>query len=186
MTELELLETVVKEIEDDEQALASDQQEFKVRYSDLMACAVDELNDEVLKNKLRGPDAPVFTLLSTAKYDVKRDNILSQHEILAGEEFTLHGFELSTSKRSKSMLLIIFKPVNPSTYLYLYVPYDEAVNVMDRTFGQTLATYFLGAVKSIELDVINLQREFEERHRDRAIARHSESSKVYSEQGVWG
>ena len=186
--ELELLAEVVNEAEQDEKDADADRAEFRERYEDLMACAIDELNDEVLKNKLRDPNVlPIFTLLESGNQVVQLNGngVPSARHFLAGEVFNFYGFELSDVQRSKSMVNILFKPTSIVRDVgYLIVPFDKAVDMFGSEFKAVLTKYFLAAMDDINNNVVNLQREYAERDRQRQIKRTGDS-KAYTQEGSW-
>lgn len=185
--ELELLAEVVSEAEQDEKEADADRAEFRERYEDLMACAIDELNDEVLKNKLRDPkNLPIFTLLESGNQLVQlHSGIESARNFLAGETFTFYGFELSSVSRAKSMVNVVFKPSSlVRDVAYLIVPFDEAVDAFGSEFKAVLVKYFMSAMDDINSNVVKLQHEYAERDRQRQIKR-SGNSKAYAQEGSW-
>lgn len=185
--ELELLAEVANEIEQDEQEETADRAEFKDRYEDLMACAIDELNDEVLKHKLRDKEnTGTFILLQGGKHQVYRNKIPSEANLLSGEEFLLYGFELSSMKRDKSMVNILFTPVSVATtnLTRLIIPFDQVVDNFGEDFRAVLAKYFLKPMDEIEKEVVKLQHEYAERDRQRQIKRLS-NTETYAKESSW-
>lgn len=189
MTEDELLEQIVGELEADRELQIKEREEFKERYEDLAACAIDELNDEVLKKKLRDVKfTGRITILRPGRYPVWRSGILSGTQIIGGEEFALHGFELGDTKNPKSMINVLFKPLTDDNYDYLSLSYSDALDVLSDEFKVTIIKHIYPAMQDIEKDVLKLQHEFAERNRNRQIKRleSEQGETVYSELGAWG
>lgn len=169
MNELELLEQVVDELDSAAEEERKDMDEFRDRYELLVDCAIDELNDEILKNKLTDStdNKGRFMLLKDGQQSVYKRELLSSAVFTGGEEFKLKRVERGTGKTS--MINYVFEPLYGANFTYLVMPYSEAMTYMDRPFSAMVARYLLPAMESIEQDVLKLQREFEERHRDREI-----------------
>lgn len=184
MDEIDLLEQVVDELRLAEEEEATDMEEFSERYDLLVDCSVDELNDEILKHKLdTEKEGGRFILVKDGKHPVYRSQVLSTYLFIGGEDFTLKRVERGTGK--KSAINFVFKPSDSATFSYLVLPYDQAINYMDSPFGHMLAKYLLPAMNSIEQDVIKLQHEFAERHRQREIRLTGDNSEVYSQENSW-
>ncbi|MFU9046280.1 hypothetical protein ACNAUY_07795 [Acinetobacter tibetensis] len=186
--ELELLAEVVSEAEQDEKEADADRAEFRERYEDLMACAIDELNDEVLKHKLRDPKyLPIFTLLGSGNQlvQLQSNGVVTARNFIAGETFHFYGFELSSVSRSKSMVNVLFKPSSlVRDVAYLIVPFDEAVDTFGIEFRAVVGKYFISVMDDINSNVVKLQHEYAERDRQRQIKR-SGNSKAYAQEGSW-
>lgn len=169
MNELELLEQVVDELDSAEQEERKDMEEFRSRYDLLVDCAIDELNDEILKNKLSDTSKTGirFMLLKHGPQVIYKRNIISTAVFTGGEEFKLKRVERGSGKTG--MVNYVFEPLYVADFNYLVMPYSEAMKHMDKPFSAMIVKYLLPAMESIEKDVLKLQREFEERHRDREI-----------------
>lgn len=169
MNELELLEQVVDELDTVEQEQRKDMEEFRERYDLLVDCAIDELNDEILKNNLHNiaKGGVRFMLLKHGPQVIYKRNIVSTAVFTGGEEFKLKRVERGPGKTS--MINYVFEPLYVADFTYLVMPYSEAMTHMDKPFGAMIARYLLPAMESIEKDVLKLRREFEERHREREI-----------------
>lgn len=165
MNELELLEQVVDELDTAHQEESNDLNEFRERYDLLVDCAIDELNDEVFKCKLNDSDKYRFILVQEGKHEVYVGEQLSARNFIGGEEFSLVRVERGSSK--SSLVNFVFAPNDVVQYSYLVLPYNQALSYMTKHFGETVAYHLLPAMNSIEKDVIDLQREFEDRHRQR-------------------
>lgn len=188
MDELELLEQVIEEIEEDEKQAKQDRAEFKSRYEDLMACAIDELNDEVLRNKLREHTVEnELTLLTSGKFPIyKQNGIPGELDFLSGEEFFLWGFELAEQSRSKSMVNVLLRPKAVQLRARdLIVPFERSVELFGEKFNAIMCKYFLPTMKEVELEVIKLQHEYAERDRQREINRTQSSNVTYKLENSW-
>lgn len=185
MNELELLEEVVSELEEAEQKELEDQEIFRDRYDLLVDCAIDELNDEILKLKLNDiAKTGRLILVKDGKHDVYKGAILSSYNFIGGEEFKLNRV-MRSEKGGATLIDYVFEPLQPSPYHYLVLPYNKAIDYMDGQFAQMVAHYLLPAMKSIEEDILKLQHEFADRHRDREIHLLGDNKAVYSEENSW-
>ena len=185
MNELDLLEEVVSELEEAEQQEVEDQEIFRDRYDLLVDCAIDELNDEILKLKLYDvATTGRLTLVKDGKHDVYKREILSSYNFIGGEEFKLNRV-MRGEAGSKSLIDFLFEPLQPSSYNYLVLPYDKAMEYMDGRFARMIAHHLLPAMSSIEQDVVKLQHEFADRHREREIRLLGGENAVYGEENSW-
>ncbi len=186
MTELDLLEQVVKELEKIEQEEIADAEEFRDRYELLIDCAVDEINDEILKRKLNDVTRTGrLILIKDGTHAVYRGGIISSYKFIGGEEFKLSRVEKGLMKNKGSLVNFIFEPLQPSQYHYLALAYEKALEYMDASFGKAIAHNLLDAMNSIHQDVVSLQHEYADRHRERQLRISGESTQAYSEANSW-
>ncbi|WP_151708865.1 hypothetical protein [Acinetobacter brisouii] len=166
--EIEILEGIVNQIEANEIARNKDLEEFTEKYNTLSISAVDELNDEVLKNRFF---SHVFVLLKEGKHSVYRANssVLSAANMLGGEEFKVVRFERGAKIGE---VCIVFKPVTAANYQSLVVPVANALEWFDGTFTDKFGEVFGAAITDIQNEIVRLKREYKlkEAERERSIA----------------
>lgn len=184
MNDVELMEQIVADLEAQEQKDTQDQVEFRERYDLLVDCAIDELNDEIIKMKLNDPSkGGTFDLVTDGKHSAYKGTLLSSHVFVGGEVFSLKRVERGVG--AKSLLSFVFEPVELSHVTYLVMPYEKALTDMDANFARMLTIHLLPTMNSIELDVVKLQHEFADRKRKREIDMTRGESKTYSQENSW-
>ncbi|HEO0817094.1 hypothetical protein WKH82_08335 [Acinetobacter baumannii] len=188
MEHIDLISDIAEELEREEREAEAERQEFKERYELLIDCTVDELNDEILRLKL--DDAKVtgtFMLVQDGKHMVYRGGVVSACIFTGGEEFTLKRVERGVDTgKEKSLINFIFKPIVVTPYSYLVLPYDKAIKYMDETFGAVIAKNLLPSMQETEKQVLELQREMAERHRQREIRLMQDAEGgVYANESSW-
>lgn len=180
MKDIELLEEVVKELEIAQEEERADMEDFRLRYDLLVDCAIDELNDEILKNKINSVKATgPLTLLKDGTQQVYVGEQIATRLLVGGEEFSIKRVERGKDK--SSLVNFLLEPLFSANFDYLILPYSRAINEMSKQFSVIIAKYLLPAMSSIEKEVVDLQREFEDRHRQREIKLLGSGSAVYKE-----
>lgn len=181
--DFELLATAVADLERKDKEDAQDRDEFRDKYDLLVDCAIDELNDEIIKHQLNSTDrfAP-FDLMSDGKFPVYKGDLLSSYIFVGGEQFSIKSVERGSDP--KSLISFVFKPMTASTFTSLVLPYTQAIALMSADFARVISTYLLPSMSSIEQDVVKLQHEYADKRRDREIAMRKDDQ-TYSQANTW-
>ena len=187
MSDLELLEQIVDEIEKVELEEKSDAEELFQKRELLLDCAVDELNDEIMKLELNDIEITgKFWLLREGNYSVYRNegsvvNVLTSKNFLGGEEFRLDKVERGFP--DQHLINFVFVPLNPSNFRRLILPCDDAVAYMSGEFERNVFFKLMPSLESIDKELRELQLHFQNRKRKRVIS--ASKSKIYQSEGSW-
>lgn len=188
MEDIDLLNEIAEELAQEEREAEADRQEFKDKYDLLIDCAVDELNDEILRLKLNDiKTTGTFMLMQDGKHMVYRNNIVSAEVFTGGEEFKLRRVERGVDTgKEKSLINFVFDPIVVTPYTNLILPYDKALKYMEENFSKMVARNLLDSMQETEKEVLALQREMAERDRQREIKRTQDATaNVYEAESSW-